>query len=150
MTEYPAEIAAAAKPYGLDPDLLEALVIVESSGRADAFRYEPGYYARYLANNPAYEGKNPRRVASSYGLCQVMYPTALQYGFRRDAEPEMLFLPGVNLDLGARILSNLLARYGGNVESALQAYNGGPGNVGSAATVAYSRKVLGALKGIQG
>lgn len=142
MTEYRSLIEETAACRGVDPDLLEALVSVESSGRADAFRHEPGYYRRYLAGKPEWAGKIPRRVSSSYGLCQIMYPTALQYGFTPTYEPEMLFLPATNLDLGAKILAALLKKYGGDAHAALQAYNGGPGSVGSAATIAYADKVL--------
>ncbi len=142
MTPYHKEIEIAAATHGIEADLLEALVITESNGQADAFRYEPAYYKRYVEGRPEYAGMIPRRVASSYGLTQIMYPTALQYGFDKFAEPELLFLPRVNLNLGAKILKALRVRFG-SVESALQAYNGGPGNVGSAQTMIYSRKVLG-------
>ena len=142
LTEYRKDIEFAAKEHGIDPDLLEALVLTESSGKADAFRHEPGYYERYLKDNPDWAGKNPRRVSSSYGLCQVMYPTARQYGLNPFYEPEMLFLPQVSLDFGAKILANLLKRYKGNVEKALQAYNGGHGGVGKPITKVYSEKVL--------
>jgi soluble lytic murein transglycosylase-like protein len=139
-TPYRSNIEFAAKQHGIDPDLLEALVLTESSGRADAFRYEKGFYDKYLKNKPEWEDQIPRRIASSYGLCQILLPTARQYGFRH--EPEMLFLPDLNLDLGAKILKRLLLKFNGNVEKALQAYNGGPGNVGSPATKVYSEKVL--------
>lgn len=147
LTDYRREIEIAGKTHGINADLLEALVIQESAGRADAFRFEPGYFARYLAHRPDYKGAIPRRVSSSYGLCQIMYPTAVQHGFR--AEPEMLFLPGLNLDLGAKILSHLITRLGGDIEAGLQAYNGGPGNVGTPLTIVYSRSVLGHLEAIR-
>lgn len=140
-TEYRRNIEFAAKQHGIDADLLEAVVLTESNGRADAFRYEPGYYQLYLADKEEFQGKIARRIASSYGLCQVMYPTALQYGFSPQAEPEMLFLPDLNLDLAAKILAALFKKFR-NIEKALQAYNGGSGNVGSPATKVYSEKVL--------
>lgn len=142
LTDYRKEIEFAAKEHGIDPDLLEAVVLTESSGKADAFRFEPAYYDRYLKGKPEWAGKIPRRVASSYGLCQVMYPTALQYGLNPHYEPEMLFLPQINLDMGAAILDRLLARFSRHTEKALQAYNGGILNVGSPATRVYSEKVL--------
>ncbi len=141
-TLYRPSIEFAASEYGVDPDLLEALVVTESLGRADAFRHEPQFWERYLKGTPEYEGKNPRRYASSYGLVQIMYPTAVQYGLSPQTEPEMLFLPDLNLHYGAKILAALLRRYRGDVEKALQAYNGGPGSVGSPATRVYSEKVL--------
>lgn len=144
MTLYRPEIEAAAKRHGIEADLLEALVLQESSGRADAFRYEPAYFERYIKGKPEFQGKNPRRVSSSYGLCQIMYPTALQYGFQPAYEPEMLFLPVTNLDLGAKILAKLQKDYDGDTVKALQAYNGGPGSVGGAhgQTLEYAASVL--------
>lgn len=144
-TEYRPNIEHAAKAHGIDPDLLEALVLQESSGRADAFRYEPGYYRRYLEGKKEWEKWIPRRVASSYGLTQVLYPTALQYGFNPAYEPEMLFLPDINLNLGAKILAALLKKFDGDTDKALQAYNGGVGSVGSPKTRAYANKVLARL-----
>jgi len=127
-TAYGAEIAAAAATHGLDPVLVESVVIAESSGRTDAFRYEPGFYRRYLAHKPAYEGKNPLRVSSSYGLCQCMYTTALEVGFPADQPPELLFVPEIGLDYGCRFLKSLLDWAAGDVTKALCAYNGGRGS----------------------
>lgn len=149
LTDYRPDIEFVAKEHGIDPDLLEALVLVESSGRADAFRHEPAYYERYLKGKKEWAGQIPRRVASSYGLMQIMYPTAVQYGMNRFYEPEMLFLPIINLNIGAKILAALLKRFNGSVEKALQAYNGGPNSVGSPATQVYSAKVLRRLEQVR-
>jgi soluble lytic murein transglycosylase-like protein len=148
MTDYRPEIIAAARNAGIDADLLEALVLTESGGKADAFRFEQGYWNRYCANNSNYRGQVPRRVASSYGLVQCMYPTAQAYGFT--AQPEYLFLPNVNLEIGAKILRDLLDWAKQDVSKALEAYNGGKGNVGSAATRAYAQRVLAKLAKGQG
>jgi soluble lytic murein transglycosylase-like protein len=142
MTFFRAEIEQAAKRHGLDADLLEALVLTESSGRADAFRFEPDFYRRYLQGKPEWAGKIPRRVSSSYGLCQVMYSTALEHGFNPTYEPEMLFLPATNLDLGAKILASLLAWAGGVPRKALAAYNGGKGNWKAQQPQDYAAMVL--------
>lgn len=149
MTEYRAEIERAAAAHGVDADLLEALVLTESSGRADAFRFEPEFYARYLQGKPAWAGKIPRRVSSSYGLTQVMYSTALEYGFSPRAEPEALFIPAINLNLGARILASLLRWSRFNVRQALAGYNGGRGNWRATDPQTYAAKVLAHLAKIQ-
>ena len=40
-TRYFPEIVKAATDYKLDPILVEAVVVQESSGNADSFRFEP-------------------------------------------------------------------------------------------------------------
>jgi len=139
ITDYDAEIAVAASEHGIDPRLLTALVLTESSGRADAFRYEKNV-ATWFMKNPKAAGLCERRACSSYGLCQVLYATATDYGF--STEPEYLFIPRANLDLGARILKDLLRWARGDEAKALQAYNGGRGGVGTPQTIAYSQRVL--------
>lgn len=130
-----AAIEHAAATHGLDPDLVEAVVEQESAGRWFAYRYEPAFYTRYLMNKPEWRGREPREVAASYGLMQVMFTTAIENGFR--GAPWDLFRPDVALDLGckhlARLVAAMRARYtGGTVgaentilRSALASYNGG-------------------------
>jgi hypothetical protein len=130
--DYAREIAAAAAANGLSPEIFAAQVVVESSGHADAFRFEPGILAqiedgrlkpRHLPANPV-----PRRMAASYGLTQILYITACDYGFAGD--PEELFVPERSLHYGARHLAVQLAWAGGDYARALAAYNGGRrGNV---------------------
>jgi soluble lytic murein transglycosylase-like protein len=91
---------AAAERHGLDPELVIAVVGVES-----AFR--------------------PEAVSSkgAQGLMQLMPRTAVSLGVEDAFDPEQ------NLDGGVRHLGSLLARYGGDVERALAAYNAGEGAV---------------------
>jgi soluble lytic murein transglycosylase-like protein len=126
LTAYRREIEQAAREHGLPPNLLEALVLVESSGKAHAYRFEPGFWRRYLQDKTEYRGANPERVSSSYGLCQVMYPVAKELGFQ--GEPEMLFVPSVSLFFGAAKLKELLLWANGEVDKAVAAYNAGRGN----------------------
>lgn len=146
-TLYRREIERAAREHGVDPDVVEAVVLTESSGQADAFRFEPGFYKRYLAKDPEYAGHIPRRVSSSYGLMQVMFSTAKEHGF--NAEPEYLFLPHVNLDIGCRVLKGLLRWADGDLAKALEGYNGGQGSIGSEATTRYAAKVLTTLSAVR-
>lgn len=137
MTPYRDLIEQIATDYRLDPDLVEAVVIAESNGYTDAFRFESDFYRRYLESKPEYAGKNPRRISSSYGLLQIMFTTAQQYGFGGD--PEMLFLPDLGLRFGCQHLASLLKHHG-DVRTALAAYNAG--NPQSLAGQTYASRVL--------
>lgn len=122
-----------ANSFGLDPYLVEALIWQESRSQADAFRYEPKFWVRYLAKLPEYKGTNQRRVASSYGLMQIMYVTAKEIGY--GDEPEGLFVPRINLHWGCEKLRELFQwaeKYGTVLPderrvAVLAAWNGGKG-----------------------
>ena len=107
-TRYWAEIVAAAAKHGLDPVLVEAVVLTESSGNADAFRFEPAFWNRYLKPKNLYPNANPRRVSSSYGLLQTMFPVAVERGFDPKSAPELLFIPEMALEYGCRQLKMLM------------------------------------------
>jgi soluble lytic murein transglycosylase-like protein len=92
--------AAAARRHGLDPELVLAVVSVESAFRPAAV--------------------SPK---GAQGLMQLMPATAASLGVK-DA-----FDPADNLDGGARYLGSLLTLYGGDVPRALAAYNAGAGAV---------------------
>jgi soluble lytic murein transglycosylase-like protein len=130
-----ADIEGAAAVHGLDPDVVEGIVMQESAGRWWAYRYEPAFFTRYLAGHPLYRDRDPREVSASYGLMQVMFTTAIENGFK--GEPWALFDPAVSLDLGCHHLAHLIARLRGKwtgpilsgesivLRSALASYNGG-------------------------
>ncbi len=148
MTEYRALIEHIANGHGLDPDLVEAVVLKESEGKTDAFRWEPRFFARYLRGKPEYARYVPRRAGSSYGLMQIMFSTAKQYGF--GDVPELLFIPDVGLQFGCLHLAALLKKEGGDRRKALEAYNGGLGNVdGRGADAEYAEGVLQLLETVK-
>jgi soluble lytic murein transglycosylase-like protein len=92
--------ALAARRHGLDPDLVIAVVSVESGFRPEAV--------------------SPK---GAQGLMQLMPATAEALGI------EDAFDPAQNLDGGARHLGQLLTLYGGDLAKALAAYNAGEGAV---------------------
>ena len=112
--------ALAARRHGLDPDLVMAVVSVES-----------GFHP---------EAVSPK---GAQGLMQLMPRTAESLGVADAFDPEQ------NLDGGVRHLGQLLAQYNGDVERALAAYNAGEGAVHRhhgippyRETRAYVKKVL--------
>ena len=117
--------AAAARRHGLDPELVAAVVSVESGFRPEAV--------------------SPK---GAQGLMQLMPGTAASLGV------EDAFDPAQNLDGGARHLGQLLTLYGGDVARALAAYNAGEGAVQRHGGVppyretrAYVKKVLEQYRG---
>lgn len=160
-TRYWKEIAEIAARFQLDPLLVEAIVLTESSGNTDAFRFEPDFYNRYIKPKKLYPGKNPRRISSSYGLMQLMWPVAVERGYPLTDAPELLFVPEVGLDYGCRQLAFLVkwadefdALPQAKLEAVIASYNGGRG--GNKPTespkrnIAYVRKVLANLQSLRG
>ena len=157
-TRYKKEIADAAVAFALDPLLVEALVLVESAGNADAFRFEPNFYNRYIKPYKLYPGYNPRRVSSSYGLMQIMLPVAHERAYPKTDPPEHLFVPEIGLHYGCKHLRFLLDWAGEfpgvtpeqALDAAVASYNGGRGGNKPTDTpkrnASYVRKVFAALQ----
>ena len=155
-TAYTSLIISTAELHQLDPNLFEALVLTESAGRADAFRFEPQFAQRYKIAEK-YPQWPVRSVAASYGLTQVMCSTAYELGWR-DACPEYLFIPEVNLYWGGLYLHECLVWAAGfkapeadTLRGALCAYNGGRNSHTSPLNprpfnIAYAAKVLSIVK----
>ena len=93
-------INEAARKFGLKPGLIRALIRQESAG-------DPGAVSHKGAK----------------GLMQLMDSTAAMLGV---TDP---FNPAQNIMGGARYLSQLLKRFGGDLVKAVASYNAGPGAV---------------------
>lgn len=139
-SQYRDLIETEALRIGWDADLLEAQVLVESSDDPHAFRYEPGFYTRYLKGKPEWESWGPL-AACSYGLLQVLYTVAFEVGFR--GRPEELFQPATGLRWGVTKIATL-RRGISDPLAVLASYNGGTaGNtVAPFRNQAYVQKVL--------
>lgn len=120
IQEIQAAIVAAAQRYGVDPALALAVANHESSF------------------NP-----NATGTQGDAGIFQLMPGTAADLGVTNPYDPLQ------NIQGGVLYLAQLLQQYGGDVATALEAYNGGQGNVNrgtvSAAAQAYPGVVLSLL-----
>jgi soluble lytic murein transglycosylase-like protein len=95
-SQYAKQISAASRATGMDPQLIFATMMTESSGR-----------------NGQYSGTGPA------GLMQVNRANWKRLGNGRDVMD-----PAANIMVGAQILAENLKSSGGNVDAALRAYNG--------------------------
>jgi soluble lytic murein transglycosylase-like protein len=106
VEKYEDVLRVAALESGVDPSLLAALMIAESSGRVDA-----------------------RSSADALGLFQLTMTSAkwraAELGLPEPTEEELLSDALLSARLGADNLAWLLGTYDGDVERALCAYNAG-------------------------
>ena len=128
IQRYATIIDTASRAYGVDKNLVHAVITAES------------------AYNPAALSK-----AGAMGLMQLMPDTARRYGVKN------IYDPSENIHGGVRYLKDLLVMFNGNVELAVAAYNAGENAVikyGNrippyAETVHYVPKVLGFYRRFQ-
>jgi soluble lytic murein transglycosylase-like protein len=105
VTRWMPELSQAGARWGVDPDLLAAITLIESRGDPDAVS-----------------------PAGSVGLMQIMPATGAKIAEERgmhDYAPSRLRDPAYNADFGAFYLARQLHDFG-SVELAAAAYNAGP------------------------
>jgi len=128
IQRYAPIIDTASRAYGVDKNLVHAVISAES------------------AYNPVALSK-----AGAMGLMQLMPQTARRYGVKN------IYDPSENIHGGVRYLKDLLVMFNGNVELAVAAYNAGENAVIRAGnkippyaeTVHYVPKVLGYYRRFQ-
>lgn len=96
-------ITDISNKYGVDPELVKALVAVESGFNTNAIS-----------------------LKGARGLMQLMPATAKRYGMKNEQE---LHNPTKNIDMGVRHLKDLLNLHNGQVSLAIASYNAGQGAV---------------------
>lgn len=148
MAAYTVLCRSVATSHGIDPNLLEALVLQESGGNPWAWNPEPHYRYfwdvrhhrpfRALTSEERQSERPPKDFPclagdpdqewwaqqASWGLLQLMGAVARELGFKNPYLPELCD-PQVNLTLGARHLGNRLRWAAGDTKAALSAYNAG-------------------------
>lgn len=95
-----------AKKYRIHKLLIKAVAKTESSLNVYAYRFEPDFFEWIKKHMPEWKDGDPKIVSASYGLMQLMFTTAWQMGFRGEAAD--LYNPVINVELGARLLRQLL------------------------------------------
>lgn len=100
--------------------------------REQAVAFVKGVIASESAFNPRATANEAQIMDSSVGLMQVLYNTARGLGFSgprpTGADRERLtglYDPRTNIALGTLYLARLVGQYGGDLERAASAYNGG-------------------------
>ena len=117
----------AAASNSLDPALVCAIIEQESAWNPWAVRYEPAFFAKYVAplyTNNKVSASEAYARGFSWGLMQVMGQVARENGY---TEPFLSALsdPGDSLEIGCRILHKKFETAAGDITRALLAWNGG-------------------------
>jgi soluble lytic murein transglycosylase-like protein len=117
----------AAAAQSLDPALICAVVEQESGWNPWAIRYEPAFFAKYVAplyTNNKISASEAYARGFSWGLMQVMGQVARESGF--DASfLSALCDPEQGLAVGCKVLRKKLDAARGDTTQALLTWNGG-------------------------
>lgn len=97
-------ISAASDAYGVPADWIKAVIGTESGFNPNA----------HNASDPG---------GGAFGLMQVLYSTAVGLGYPGD--PEGLYDPETNIDLGSKLMAQIMQRTGSDFSAMYSAYNSG-------------------------
>lgn len=129
-------ILEASARHGIEPELIAAIIVQESSGNPYAVRPETeGFWKRYgkrvienfkrtKSRRDDHWAKYPDLCSASWGLMQPLYVTAREMGFDPQY-PSELCEPALNIDVGCTIFKAKLKAANGSIPGALLRYNGG-------------------------
>ncbi len=131
-----------AEAHQLDAALVCAICEQESAWNPWAIRYEPAFFAHYVAPQLAagqISNTEAQARAFSWGLMQVMGQVAREHNFglgspSASATLTQLCDPACGLELGCTVFAAKLSAAHGDASRALQLWNGG-GNPNYAAEV---------------
>lgn len=121
LAPFATAIREAAERFGVDRDLIRAVILQESGG-------------------------DPRAVSpkGAQGLMQILEATGRSLGLGRPFDPRE------NILAGTRYLSDLIERHGGDIALGLAAYNAGPGAVARHGGIPPFRETLRYVSGVLG
>lgn len=111
--KYSSLINKYAKQYGVNPNLIAAII-----------KQESGFNTKAIS------------PAGARGLMQLMPATARSLGVKNSYDPSQ------NIKGGTKYIAQMLKKYGGNIEKALRAYNAGPGNLAKSYGFAETNKYV--------
>lgn len=121
--KWDALIEKHAAAYNMDPNLIKQIMAQESQGDPSAIS-----------------------PAGAYGLMQVKVGTASDMAGRPVTEQELLTNHDLNIQLGVKYIAKMFAETDGTTESALGAYNQGPGgDWHNAEATDYKQKIMGGM-----
>ncbi|SRR5216684_2823408 len=116
-----------AAKHNLPQEVVCGIIEREATEDQWAVRYEPGFLARYVM--PQYQsGKlditETYCRAMSWGCMQIMGQTARELGFGGKYLPQLCD-PIFGIEFGCRKLAEALKAWNGDINKALEIYNGG-------------------------
>lgn len=118
VTRYRKVVDFWAEQTKTDPALIFAMIHMESGGNPNSLRYEANYKKKHR-DTPKFKqileatGYEPEDVATSYGLMQLMMPTAWGYMSsyqKNESAKTYLLTPSQNVRFGSAHVSVLMKR----------------------------------------